>query len=514
MVAVKKIDSNQTGLRYAQETSIGVVSGGATWYPLEPNEYDDFGGEITTVARNPINASRQRLKGVTVDLDASGGFSSDLTQKNLQDILQGFMFASTRRKAEQLVTVVDIDGGNPDEYEVADTTGFVVGMLIQGQNFTNAGNNGVHPVTAIVSNTSVEVATGTLTAEGSPPATAKIVGVGYKAAAGVLDITNAGAPALPTLTSDGSAPNFTQLGLVPGEWIYIGGDAVGSSFTNAGNNGWARIYSIAAGVLTFDKTSGTMVTEASTTEEIEIYFGHVLKNESDPTLIVRRSYQLERTLGAPDDASPSQIQSEYLVGSVANELTLNFSTADKITVDLSFIGTDHETRSGVTGVKAGTRPALVSEDAFNTSNDFSRLKMTILDRENGSNPSALFAYLTEFTVTINNNVSPNKAISVLGAFDMTAGQFEVAGDATAYFADVAAVAAVRNNEDVTLDFALVKNNAGIVVDVPLVALGNGRLDVSQDEPITLPLENPAAADRVFNHTLLFNFFDYLPDVAG
>lgn len=513
MVAVKKIDSNQTGLRYAQEQSIGVLPGGPTWYPLEPNEYDDFGGEITTVARNPINASRQRLKGVTVDLDASGGFSSDLTQKNLQDILQGFMFASTRRKAEEVVTAVDQDSTNPDEYEVADTTGFVVGMIIKGQGFTNGANNAVNVVTAVTSNVSVEVADGLLVTE-SPPANAKIVAVGYRSAAGILDITNTGSPALPKMTSNGTAPNFTTLGLVPGEWIYIGGDANGSKFTNAENNGWARIYSIAAGELVFDKTSSVMTTEVNTTEAVEFYFGHVLKNEADPALIVRRSYQLERTLGAPDTSQPSQIQSEYLVGSVANELTLNFNTADKITVDLSFVGTDHETRSGATGVKSGTRPALVSEDAFNTSNDFSRLKMSILDRNNGSSPTALFAFLTEFTVTINNNVSPNKAISVLGAFDMTAGQFEVGGEATAYFADVAAVAAVRNNADVTLDFVLVKNNAGIVVDLPLIALGDGRLDVSQDDPVTLPLETPAAADRVFNHTLLFGFFDYLPTVAG
>ena len=513
MAAVQKIDSNVTGLRFAEELSIGVLPVTPVWIPLEPNTYDSFGGEITTVARNPINASRQRQKGVTVDLDASGGFNSDLTQTNLQEILQGYFFADLRRKGEEIVTAVDLDAANDDEYEVASTTGFQVGNIIQGSNFNETATNGVYVVTAVVADTSVEVANGNLTAEASPPADAQITVVGFQGVAGDLDVDATGT--LPAITS--TTANFTTMGLVPGEIIFIGGDTAATQFDNAVNNGWARIHTIAANRLEFDKTSSTMVTEANVGDTINLYFGRVLKNESDPTLIKRRTYQLERTLGAPDDALPAQIQSEYLVGSVASELTLNFETADKITADLAFVAIDNEQRTGPTGVKTGTRPVLVSSDAFNTSNDFSRLKMAILDRTAGSNPTALFAFLTEFTITINNNVTANKAVSVLGAFEVTAGQFNVDGSATAYFSTVEAVQAVRNNEDVTLDFAIVKGATGqkfgTAVDVPLIALGDGRLDVTQDEPITLPLTNPAAADRLFDHTLLMVFFDHLPDAA-
>ena len=98
MAVVQKVDSNVTGLRYQENLTIGVADPNNPWLVLEPNSYDDFGGEFTTVARNPINAGRQRQKGVLVDLDASGGFQNDLTQDNLQDILQGFMFADLRRK--------------------------------------------------------------------------------------------------------------------------------------------------------------------------------------------------------------------------------------------------------------------------------------------------------------------------------------------------------------------------------------------------------------------------------
>lgn len=514
MAAVNKIDSNVTGLRYAEEATYKTLPGTPDWEPLEPNSYADFGGQITTIARNPINEGRQRKKGVTTDLDASGGFNTDLTQTNLQDLLQGFFFANLIPKGEELVTAVDEDASNPDEYECASTTGFAVDDLIEGQNFTNSGNNTVNLVTAIVTDTSVEVATGTLTAEASPPATAQIVNVGHRFIVATVDI-DATTTVNPRLVRASGSKDFTDFGLTPGEWIYIGGDTGTFDFVNAANNGFKRVREVAATYIEFDKSPTAMVDETGTGLTVEIFYGRVLKNRTG-TDIVRRSYNLERQLGAPNDSSPSQIQAEYLTGQIPNEFTINIPTAEKVTCDLTFVGADSETIDGPTSLKTGNRPALVEADAFNTSSDVTRTKLSVFT--NGTDaPTALFAFAQEVTITINNNVTGNKAVGTLGSFDATAGTFEVGGSITAYFADVDALTQVRNNADITFDIILVKSNSGVAIDLPLITLGDSRPNVSQDEPITIPLELEAATgakiDTDLDHTMLMCFFDYLPNAA-
>lgn len=515
MVAVTKIDSNATGLSYAEEQSLGVLPGTPDWIILEPNTYDDFGGQPVNVARNPINASRQRKKGVITDLNASGGFNTDLTQTNLEDILQGFMFADLRPKGEEVPTAAT---GTTDLFDVASTSGFLVGGLVKATGFVDAGNNVVEePITAVVSDTTVEVLGATLVTDAAPGTGVKLVVVGHEAISADIDVVVSGP--LPHYLSNGGL-DFTTLGLLPGEWIFVGGDSASEQFVNGENNGWKRVKSITATQLTVDKSDVAMTAETGTALLIRFYFGRVLKNEASQALIKRRSYQLERTLGVPDDAEPTEIQSEYIVGAVPNVAQFNIPSADKLTMDLSFVAQDQEVRTGVVGVKTGNRPVLVESDAFNTSSDFSRIKLSVYDAVTEA-PTPLFAFAQEISISIGNNLTPNKAVGFLGSFEITAGTFEVSGNITAYFADVAGITAVKNNEDITLDAILVKGAAGaktgIAIDLPLITLGDGRPNVEQDQAITLPLVTEAATgagiDVNMNHTIMMVFFDFLPDAA-
>lgn len=488
---------------------VDAVGTAPTWWPLEPNGYNDFGGELTLVSRNPINPSRQRKKGVITDVDASGGFGQDFTQTNFTRLLQGICFADMRQKVANIPmngTAVPFSGVAGSTYTLGSGTvgsGFVVGDLVLGSGFGQAGNNGLKQVSGSTATTIV--VTSALTAEASPPVDARVIKVGIQAAVATLNIDVSGS--YPRLSRVSGAFDFTTLGLMPGEWLFIGGDLLTERFSNAVNNGFVRVRQVGAAFIEFDKTSGTMVAETGTGKTIRVFMGNIIRNEKDPTLIKRRTYQLERTLGNDTDG----VMSEYLVGAVPNEFTLNIAQADKVTADLSFVALDNEQRTGAEGVKEGPRAELVESPAYNTSSDFSRIKLHEIVAGN-TNPTPLFAFMTELTLTVSNNVSPNKAVGHLGGIDVTVGTFQVSGNLTAYFSNIQAVRAVRNNADVALDFALVKANAGFVFDVPLIALGDGRLNVEQDQPITLPLSTEAAEGE-HGYTLLINEFPYLPNQA-
>lgn len=578
-----KIDSNATGARYAKERCLGELPANPVWHALEPNSYSDFGGQITTVARNPINQSRQRKKGVVTDLEASGGLNQDITLSNTTDLLQGFVFADARERGttKSLVrgnsVLTAVDAAN-SEYEfnnvaavsaavqtagtgyrvgdlLAYATGaqnaarfyvsavnpntgaitavavddpgirgaapanplvvvggsgvgaqlnvtwgeaqpeFMAGDLVLARGFSNGANNGIKTVDTYASG--VVGVVEALTAEAAPPTDATVQVVGHRFAAADLSITMNGL--LPRLTNE-AAVDFTDFGFIPGEWIFLDG------FAN--NVGFARISVVDAEYLEFDKVDWQASLEAETGITVTLYYGTVIRNEQDPALIKRQTYQIERTLG--QDANGTM--AEYLIGAVPNEFTLNVAQADKVTVDMTFMAIDNDQRDGTQGVKPGARPALVVEDAFNTSSDFSRIKLSAVTPTD-ANPLPLFAFATDLSLTINNNVSANKAIGVLGAFDTSAGTFEVGGSITAYFASIEAVRAVRNNADITLDFIMVKNNAALLFDIPLLALGNGRLNVEQDQAITLPLDTSAAENK-FGNTLMIQVFPYLPNSAG
>lgn len=503
MTTPNKIDSNTTGLAFAEETTPGVLPGTPIWRALEPNSYADFGGNISTVARTPINASRQRQKGTITDMTAALGFNHDFLQNALTRLIQSFFFAAAREKSDtQTLAGVTVAVASTTTTTYVAAAGFThkAKDLVLASGFTNAGNNGLK-LLSLASGTTLTT-TG-LTVEAAPPATARVQTVGVEFASADVNVVLVGTTAV-TLVA--TVYDFTTLGLTLGEWVYVGGDATATHFVDNAP-GYARVSGIALHTLSFDQTTWTPANETGTALTIRMFFGTVVRNEKTAALIVQKSNQFERSLGNDGVGT----QTEYVLGAVGNDLTLTIPQANKLSADLAFIGFDVEQRTGTVGPKAGTRVAVVQEDAYNSSSDVVRLRLAVVDPAVINN-AALVGYVTDGKITVGNGVTPDKAVGVLGGFDVSAGDFTVGGSVTAYFSTIAAIAAIRANADIGFNAIMAAQNAGFVFDAPLMSIAGGRATVEKDKPIMIPLEN-SAFESPNGYTLMYCNFSYLPTVA-
>ena len=515
-MTVVKIDSNASGLYIAEETTFNSLPSTPVWRGLEPNSYGDLGGSITTVARNPIKVSRQVSKGATTDLEASANFNMDITQNNITRLMQGYLLADAVEKAD--TNPINPPSTNaPTLTSVTATTfvgtnlgDFLTGHIVEGSGFTSSGNNSRHILSG--ANATTLTTTG-LTAESSAPSGARVRAVGYQFASDAtngLSLTLTGN--LFSLTNTTAGVNLTTLGLTVGEWIYVGGDTTNTSFGTAGN-GYARISSISANAIGLDDVTFTATATIATnaTRTPQIYFGTIIYNRNTSANIERRTYNLERQLGSDSVTDTTSIQSEYITGAMPSELTINIPAQAIVNADFTFLGADHETRTGATGIKSGTRVDVLNEEAINTSSDIFRSKMYVATTTD-STPDDLFTYMTDATITLNNNVTYNKAIGTLGAFDLSYGNLEITGSITAYFNNVNSIQTIRDNDDVTFNTIIARSNAGMVFDIPLLSVSGGIVGVTLNEAMTVPLDI-SGAENSNNYTFMTVFFPYLPNVA-
>lgn len=502
MVKAYKQASNSTGLWLAREVSPGVVDNAAVWVPQEPNSYKDFGASYKTITRNPINPSRQRKKGSVVDMDANGGWQEDLTYDALTGKIEGLMYAAFRASYSQAITAI-----GATSVTLADASAVHVGDVIAVKHAAVAANNGAKHVTAVAGN--VVTVAEAMTVEAAPPAATVASRAGRVFAASDIAFD------VDTKTLTTAASDFTTLGLLVGDWVYLSADVAAADL--GANLGMARIAAITPGTMRFDKMQANnpdapITDAAGTGKTVALYLpSRRVRNEATQNLIKRQTYQAERTLGYADTADAYE-QREYLTGCVINEGHFVFNTADKVTVDWSLVASAHENRAGTAAPKAGTRAVMAEGSAYNTSTDVKRMNIALV----GSDVPQ-FAYVMDVSLTVKNNNKANKAVSVMGAIDHTEGQFIVSAAVTAYFQTVEAARAIENNSDVTLDLFIANENSGIVFDLPLVTLGDGRPKITANEVIQLPLDIEAATAAKLspdtNYTLSVSFFDYLPNAA-
>lgn len=486
--------TNNTSLSYSIETTPGVLAESPVWKQLEPNAISAFGASISTVARSPISKNRQRKKGTITDLDSSAEFEADLTLDCFKDFIEGFVCATFSGPA-----VAKPTAATTTAYTVpAMASALVQNTLVFARGFVNAANNGLKLVAAAGTTTSVPVTGGGMVAE-TPAATrnASLEVTGFRFSSGDLQVDAQGN--LITTTKD-----LTQLGLTPGQSIWIGGDLEANQFASDANKGFARVVVIAANKLTLDKRSQTFVADTGTGKSVDLYFGRFLKNVPvDDPKFLDRSYQLE--LAYKDLEAVGTDAYEYSIGNVCNTAAFELPLTNKATVTFGFVGLDTPAPTATRAANAANPLVPVETSAFNTSADIARLRINELDE------TGLTTDFKSVTLSINNNRGPEKVLGKLGARFMNIGNFEIDIKAQLLFTNKGVVEAVRNNTTLTMDFSIRNSDGAMLVDLPALTLGGGDREYPVNESILVNTTASSFGDTVYNASLMISLFPYAPN---
>lgn len=484
--------TNETNWAYALEASPGVLPGSPTWFNIEPNSIGDFGATIQAVRRSPISKNRQKQKGSVVDLDAVVNYDADLTMSALEDFAEGFVFA------DRTINFFRPTAVTSTAFTVASGGALPANTLVYSRAFDTDGNNGLKVVDTGSTGTSIEIVGG-LTAEASPPNNATVEVVGYRTAVGDLDVSVSGS--VVTLTS--TALDFADLNATVGQMIYIGGEDSSNRFTNAANRGMARVVSIDTNALVIDKTENTWVTEANTTQTVDIYVGSFIRNvDVDAADFAVKSFQFEAAYTDLGGAGTDEY--EYAKGQFCNEMRFSLPAADKATVTFGFVGLDAEPPTTTRATNAASALDPVKVELFNTSADIARLRIAQLDE------TGLSTDFKSLNFTIRNNVTPEKVVGTLGGKYMNYGNFEVMIEAELLFTESAIATAVRNNTTVAMDFVLKNGDGGFAVDVPAMTLGDGAKSFPVNESVLINTTSEAHQDDTLGTSIGLTVFGFIP----
>jgi len=502
------MESNRTALRVVKETSFGVAPANPIYKELRRTS-DALAFTPTTEISNEIEATRQVTDLIRTGNDAGGDVGMEFSIENTDVFMEGLFCnpwlrtpevlngpswkygASATRISAIAPTTITIAAGSVMAGSVinSDATAFKAGHLLRLSGL--ATGNGLF-VASASSATSVTVAGAPTVA--SPPATAKVKVVGFQGAVGDIVATITGGPALTSTTL-----NFTNMGLIVGQWVKISSEGSLFSFDTLANNGYARISAIAAGRLSFDMTQGTFAADTGTTKTIRVYFGDTIRNG-----ITQFTYRFEKqyALGTAGE----NIRYSYFSGQQPSSMSVSGETRGILTETMTLLGANGTAPSPTRDSGASTEVV-----ATNSVLDASNSVPMIME---GSAVLAAPNYVSGFTFTLDNGLRARNAIGSPGAIGLGLGRANFSGTLTTYFGDESMLAKLQQGtpSGATIAFRDQANSKGEVWDVPRLKYSSGFPEVPGiDTDLTTPLGfqglRDIAAGR--DYTVLLSRFDYL-----
>lgn len=504
-----KVDTNNVSLSYTIESAPGTP--GTTWFLLEPNDITTYGATITTTPRRPISKDRQRAKGAVTDLESNVEFEHDLTHELVAAIVEQFLFAeaanwdTTFRAAAAVATGYTIPAATSNQAGKFQFNAGGSASLVFAQGYLTASRNGLFPLTADLAASGTTLVVGSSLATETPPTNARVELAGFRPEQDDLAITVSGSTA--TLTSNNGTPttatDFTTIGINVGQFLHVGGLTAGNQFS--AGVGYGRITAISANSVSLDKLVGTLATDPGTGETVDLLFGQFIRNvsvdaDADENRFLTRTLHFE--LAYPDLDSLGVDEYEYAEANYGNTIAWNVPLTELATMTVTFVGTDTQPPSTSRLSGASTPILPLRTTAFGTASDIANLRTSAI--------AASDTCFKSLTLTVNNNVSPEKCLGTLGASFVNTGQLQVDLEAQALFTDSALTAAIRNNTTVTFDMILHNENGAIAVDIPSLTFTGGDREFPVDASVLVNMTGQAFKDATLGTSMSVSLFPTVP----
>lgn len=362
--------------------------------------------------------------------------------------------------------------------------GYVVGHLVRHTGFAVAGNNGLFAVTTGGA-TSYVSAGASFTAETAPPAAARSKVVGLQGTSGDITATATGL-ASTTL-------NFANIGLVPGQWIKIGGTGAAFQFNAAVLNTYARVTAVAANALTLDNLPPGWTTDAGTGKTIRVFFGDRLRNgTAEIGTSIERSFLGQTT--------PTHIIQR---GMVAGSLSLSFPSQQRITGSFAFMGMDGAQGTTANGASYDAAPDLAQFPVLAGSANVGRVA------EAGAQIVAP-NWARQIDLTINNNLRMINAVDSIAAVDVASGSQEVTLRLNCYFGDASLYAKILAMTPTSLNWRVVRGTQALVFSAPRVTPMGGNPNAgARNADVMIEMALQASRDTLLGAQIGLDRFEYV-----
>lgn len=445
-------DSNRVRVAIVREITPGVPPTNPKLKRLRITNAPSLAVTPETIESDEIDPSYQVTDTINVGQSASGDLGMEFSYDAQHELAESYMrnnwTMAGNLEAGDITSVTD----GVLNLGAGKSAGFGAKVLVHITGAAKPANNGVKVVTAVTSD-SVTI-TGLLAESPvSPDMKVRVSGfIGDAAGLAIEDDklkrVNLG------------APEFDNIGLVPGMFIKIGGTAVNNRFNTAPVNDWVRVKKIiSANEIQLSDLPSGWADDAGAGKTVKVQI---------PNADIINGINLISDTIVESFLDHNPVTHQVFSGMRVNTINLEARPRAIIPITLSFIGTKGDILDDIpAGIEGATYLPPSTDTVINATSNVAQLREGGVPIKGGN-------CVTNLTIQINNNFREDLCVGHTEAAQVGAGVFQVTGTMSTYFGDKTMVEKVIKNTESSL-LAVFKDfqNQVVLWDMPRLKYTSG-----------------------------------------